>query len=421
MDPVKKRIALKTSDSMNNTGPIFNFALLAPLACMLLLFASCDTLNEKTRTNNSFSVDNHFVLQNGTPLEIRSVVYVPGYPGYLPWEIEQSLSLGDELEESIGQDIANIKALGANTIRFWGAPAYCYRALKSAGGLYFIQTIWIDGEAPDLQSSLFKEMTKSYIRSVIDRIYSVYTDNDPPLLLYLLGNELSETSILATDAAHPEINSYQGEQISTTSNISASEAFLAEMADYLKSYEDENYGNIPLVSYANFIYTADIIDTPFLDLRSHNVYPYDIPYRRPGTIVGSATGTLCQGWVEELKLRYPNIPLLISETGLSVSPNAVHAGPPHYGYGGNSEAEQAAGLLERITDINSAILPIAGLCFHEYLDAWWKFGQQDSHSQDPDDVEEWFGLTRFIEADEWYETEYRPSYAAIRQVWQAVQ
>jgi hypothetical protein len=388
---------------------------------ILLLFAlltySCDTSHHTSDTGR-YEADGNVILENGSPLLIRGVVYVPGYPGSLPWEIEHSTVLAEELRSSIDQDIRNIKAMGANTVRFWGAPAYCYEALKNEGGLAFIQTIWIDGEASDFQSLHFKEMTKSYIRSVIDRIYSVFTDNNPPLLLYLLGNELSAESILATDAAHPDINSYDGNYIHTDSNITATEAFLAEMADYLKGYEADNYGNASLVSYANFIYTADIIDTPFLDLRVHNVYPYDIPHLRPETAVGSSSGTLFQGWIEELKLRYPNIPLLIAETGLSVSPHAPHSGPPHYGYGGNTEAEQAACLQERITDISSTILPMAGVCIHEYLDAWWKFGLEDSYTQDPDDVEEWFGITRFVESGNWYETEFRPAYEFIRQIWQ---
>ncbi len=134
------------------------------------------------------------------------MVYVPGYPGYLPWEIEKSRSLPTELKNNIFTDIANIMAMGANTIRFWGAPKYCYEALKKVGDLYFIQTIWIKGDEADFQNTAFKETTKAYIREVIDRIYAVFDTNSPPLIAYLIGNELSESSILSTDAKHPEIN-----------------------------------------------------------------------------------------------------------------------------------------------------------------------------------------------------------------------
>ncbi len=365
----------------------------------------------------SFSVDNNYILKNNLPFQIKGVVYVPGYPGYLPWEIEKSTSLPAELRNSISTDISNIKAMDANTIRFWGAPKYCYEALKDVGDLNFIQTIWIKGDEPDFQNTAFKETTKTYIREVVDRIYSVFTDNSPPLVAYLVGNELSETSILSTDEAHPQISSYSGNYIITDSNITATEAFLAEMADYTRTYEFETYGNITLLSYANEIRTADIIETPFLDFISHNAYSYAVPYYRPNTSLGSNSGTIFQGWVEEVKSKHPNKPLLITETGLSVSPNANHVGAPNYGYGGNTELEQTTGLLQNINDINTTALPISGVCIHEYLDAWWKFGLEDSYSQDPDDIEEWFGIVKLINSNDWYFTEFRDSYNALKNIW----
>ncbi len=122
-------------------------------------------------------------------------------------------------------------------------------------------------------------------------------------------------------------------------------------------------------------------------------------------------------WIEEIKNKHPNKPLLISETGLSVSPNASPVGPPDYGYGGNTESEQAMGLVQNIIDINTLNLPTAGVCIHEYLDAWWKFGLEDSYTQDPDDVEEWFGLVRLINAGDWYSTEFRSAYETIKNIW----
>lgn len=373
--------------------------------------------NPNEEENISFSVDNNYILKNNLPFQIKGVVYVPGYPGYLPWEIEKSTSLPAELRNSISTDISNIKAMGANTIRFWGAPKYCYEALKIVGNLNFIQTIWIKGDEPDFQNSVFKETTKSYIREVVDRIYSAFNDNSPPLVAYIVGNELSETSILSTNATHPQINNYSGNYIITDSNITATEAFLAEMADYTRTYEFETYGNISLLSYANDIRTADIIETPFLDFISHNAYSYAVPYYRPNTSLGSNSGTIFQGWVEEIKSKHPNKPLLITETGLSVSPNANHVGAPNYGYGGNTELEQTTGLLQNINDINTTALPTAGVCIHEYLDAWWKFGLEDSYSQDPDDIEEWFGIVKLINSNDLYTTEYRNSYNVIKNTW----
>ena len=121
-------------------------------------------------------------------------------------------------------------------------------------------------------------------------------------------------------------------------------------------------------------------------------------------------------WILEVII--PILPLLITETGLSVSPNAQHIGPPNYGYGGNFESEQAIGLIQNINDIANADQPIAGVCIHEYLDAWWKFGLEDSYSQDPNDIEEWFGLVKLNPDSNWYTTEARSSYEAIQNIWE---
>lgn len=346
--------------------------------------------------NEVFTTDDHHILRDGEPFPIKGIVYVPGYPGCLPWDIENSPSLPQRLRNSIDRDIAEISAMGANTVRLWGAPRYCYESIKQAGNLFFLQTLWIATDASDLHNPEFKEDTKGYIRSVIDRIHDVYANDPAPLIAYLAGNELSESTILATNSAHPELTSYSGTYISTEQDLNASEVFLAEMADYVKEYEYEMYGVTHLASYSNDIRTADLIDTPFLDFRSHNVYSYSVPYYRPETSPGVVSGTMLQGWIEELKSRFPNSPLLITETGLSVSPNAPHVGPPNYGYGGNTEGEQAAGLLQNIEDIEMSQSPSAGVIVHEFLDAWWKTGLKDSYTHDPDDIEEWFGIIKLI-------------------------
>ncbi len=379
-------------------------------------FYFCATLSVPENDDNDFIVGNDYLLKNNIPYNIKGIVYVPGQPGFLPYDMSEMLSLPPEVENRIFTDIINIKDLGANTIRFWNANRYCYEVLQNIGGLNFIETIWIDN-SPDFQNIEFKETIKLNIRQVVDRVYSVFTDNSPPLIAFILGSELVEESILATDTAHPEINNFNGNYITTTGNVTATEAFLAEMADYLKTYEFNTYNNLTLVSYSNEIRTADILDTPFLDFRSFNLYSDAIASYLPNTTLGSTTGTLFQGYIEELKSKFPDKPLLISETGLSVSPSAVNVGPPNYGYGGNTEQEQATGIIQNINDINMTESPTAGVVIHEYSDAWWKWGLSDSNSQDPEDVQEWFGLVRFQELNDSYTIEFRPSYIEIQSIW----
>lgn len=386
------------------------------ISCTEKKIATLPGQNPNALTYN-FTVDQNKILKNGIPFYVKGVVYVPFYPGFLPWEIERQTTLSTELNNRIEEDIRLITSMGANTIRLWGAPKKCYEAIKQQGNIHFIQTIWIDGERADFQEPGFKEQTKTYIREVVDRIYGVYTDKNPPLVAYLVGNELSRNSILQTNLAHPTMNTYQGVYVRTTGIVNATEVFLAEMADYVKQYEKSRYGRTSLVSYANDIRTADDIDVPFLDFRSHNVYSYAVPYYRPSTSPGSSSGTLFQGWIEELKRRYPNKPLLLTEMGLSVSPNAQQVGPPNYGYGGNAESEQSVGLDRQLNDMETASVTIAGSCIHEFGDSWWKFGLDDSYTQDPNDIEEWFGLMKLSRTGNGYSVTPRPVYQMLQGRW----
>ena len=105
---------------------------------VILLLMICSCTKEKSNPNvviptsptaDIYSVNNHYILKNDLPFEIKGVVYVPGYPGTLPWETEQNTNLPLNFSNSINQDMINIKAMGANTVRLWGAPKKCYESI----------------------------------------------------------------------------------------------------------------------------------------------------------------------------------------------------------------------------------------------------------------------------------------------------
>jgi hypothetical protein len=367
-----------------------------------------------TNTENRFSCTQHSILMDGIPFQIKGVVYVPFLPGQLPWELENVSNIPQTLKTRIDGDLEAIHSMGANTIRLWGPPAYVYEALqKRTDDMAIMQTLWI-GSPGDLQDPAFKESTKAGFRTVIDRIYQFWPKRNPPILAYLAGNEISHESMSSTNSAHPEIHSYSGQYVRTSDNCTASEAFLAEMADYIKTYDKIKSGKIPLVSYANDIREPNL-NTGFLDFQSENAYSYAVPFYRPQTKPGSVSGTQFQGWIEEVKARVPLKPLLITETGLSVSPMTGHVGPPAYGYGGNTETEQANGILSNLQDIETSAFPNAGVCIHEYQDAWWKYDAEDSKTHDPADIEEWFGLVKI--QDNGSSVKVRPVYDRIKTRW----
>jgi hypothetical protein len=394
--------------------PVWIYSLLSCLGI------SC---TEKEKTNfsifpvsaeNRFSCTQHEILKDGIPFRIKGVVYVPFLPGQVPWELENASNISQTLKTRIDGDLEIIHSMGANTIRLWTAPPYVYEALQKRGDdMAILQTLWI-GSPNDLQNPAFKESTKASFRTIIDRIYQFWPKRNPPVLAYLAGNEISHESMISTNLAHPEIHSYNGQYVRTAENCTATEAFLAEMADYIKTYDQIKSGKIPLVSYANDI-REPTLHTGFLDFQSENAYSYAVPFYRPETKAGSASGTQFQGWIEEVKARVPLKPLLITETGLSVSPHAVHVGPPAYGYGGNTESEQADGILSNLLDIETSPLPIAGVCIHEYQDAWWKSDAEDSKTQDPADIEEWFGLVKIQENGS--SIKERPVFDRIKSHW----
>ena len=48
------------------------------------------------------------------------------------------------------------------------------------------------------------------------------------------------------------------------------------------------------------------------------------------------------------------------------------------------------------------------------------FGLEDSYSQDPNDIEEWFGVVKLKDSSDWNKTEFRSSYNALKEKWSLV-
>ncbi len=347
----------------------------------------------EVKNTNMFTVNKNYFYYDGKKFLVKGINYNPEYPGEFPWDISNLNPLPEKTKKRIQQDIKDIKSLNANTIRIWENPGVIYEYAKKEG-LFIFQTIWIDGAIKDYHSPAFKLSQKKYIRFMVDRVHNVNgADYSDIIIAYPVGNELSEESIMTTDTKHPEINHYNGKYTSAPYPSTPTECFIAEMSDYLKDYEQEKYGKTHLVTYINHVVTDSILKCGFLDFLAFNGFSNSVPEfsKNPP---GSKTGTDYQGWLEKLKSWHPNKPVLITEFGLSTAPDLPKCGPPNYGYGGNTEDDQADGIAQMWQDISTCRDSLAGGIVFEFNDGWWMVSADvtDKNMHDEDDGEEWFGI-----------------------------
>ncbi len=81
---------------------------------------------------------------------------------------------------------------------------------------------------------------------------------------FMNSNKLGESNIQSINSANPEINKYTVNFRNTVTELNATETLLAEVTDYIKSYETSIYGNNLLVSHAIDFRTADQIEKMLL-------------------------------------------------------------------------------------------------------------------------------------------------------------
>jgi len=279
---------------------------------------------------------------DGQKFFVKGTGYEPGArPGQYPW----SRTFEPDI---ITMDMNRIIDGGFNTIRTWSQLTEPELALVDSMGLNILLGIYVDSHG-DFGDPTFVTAAESSLRNTLS-----YSKNYDCIIGYLLMNEPITEDIYDAGAAET-----------------------VTLWTRLKNVINQEHPGIP-VSFAN-TGVGDFINMNIFDLSAYNLYMYG-----PSTVKHSMgyAGTL-----NYLKSMSPENPLVVTEYGLSVSPN----GPGGYGYGGNSEQEQADGDLFMYRGIIDA--GAQGGCVFNYLDGWWKNNEipNDADTHEPD-AEEWFGL-----------------------------
>ncbi|MFH1369096.1 MAG: hypothetical protein ABII64_08220 [Elusimicrobiota bacterium] len=345
---------------------------------------------------NVFTVDKDFIYLNGKKFIIKGVNYGFAYPGEMEWEYYSVKPFPKDVADRIIKDIKDIKSINMNTIRIWEPLAVvCEQAKKN--GLYIYYTLWWEMGADNFYTPGFLEKQKGFFRNYIDKLHNLNgVDYSDIVISYALGNEIPEKCVKNNDKLNAGIDEYKGEYISALKGSTPTECFLAQLGDYVKIYEKETYGVTHLITYSNMQPTEPLLRTDFLDYISFNAYSYSVWCWYRGE-KGSVTGSDYQGFIEWLRAKFPDKPLVFSEFGISTAPGIKREGPPNYSYGGCTEDDQADGFSRMWRDMMTANRPVAGAIVFQYHDFWghgWSDEPKeiDKKYHDEKDAEEWFGI-----------------------------
>jgi exo-beta-1,3-glucanase (GH17 family) len=303
------------------------------------------------------------VSANTSDSFIKGVAYNPHMPG----EGCDEFGKANYTQDFMWMNQANI-----NTIRTYDQVPEEILDTATKHGIDVIEGIWI-AQTGDFSDDSFKDNCKTHIKAVIDR-----DKNKPCIIGWCIGNELNEGNVRSV-------------------GNEATEKFLSELYDYAKSLDPNHF-----VTHANWP-PLDDLDLSFFDVISFNIYTYWPPK------VGDRG---YYDYIRELREKYPEKPLLVTEFGYSTSPD----GPGDGGYGGNSEEEQA----ELIKECWNAIVDagyIGGMVF-EWNDEWWKnecYGE-DKNTHKSDDPEEWFGIIAVEGAKDDYTIRKKMAYDTVQEM-----
>ncbi len=334
--------------------------------------------------------------------------------------------------------------------------------------LWLIQGVWLDDLAENLYEPRTKEAFESEIRDVIDIVHGqadiacvaghycgVYAaDISRWVIGVAIGRDVAPFVIRRTNRQNPARTSYLGDYVSFPDGT-PSEAWFAEMCDLAVRYEMDTYNAQRPISVVNWpaldpmshpteatleeelnirrLLGEEVTDTlpedpNDLDVVSIDVSNFEIEpgfeagmfvlyhvfhhwpeflFRDPAYLAvrDESGANPFLGYLQDLKSRYPDTPVLIGGYGISTSLDPTHLHPLGWHNGGITEQQQAQLLVRFSQSIRQANM--AGGIVFEWLDEWWKQVNDDftaplegTRDFDPlwlnrSDPEEAFGLVGY--------------------------
>ncbi|GEM44950.1 tetratricopeptide repeat protein [Deinococcus cellulosilyticus] len=368
-----------------------------------------------------------FQTASGKSIEVKGVNFGVALPGKFPSEFPEK-SYYQQWIKLVGDMNGNV--IRAYTI----LPPSFYEALLEYNTahkdrpIYLIHGVWTElPENDDYQGAFeeqfYREAThvinvlhgRAAIQPVPGHASGLYTSDVSPYLLgIIIGREWEPFSVMGFNERAPNFTSYQGTYLKAE-NVLPMEAWLARIMDRIIKYQVDTYNQQTPIAFTNWPtldpmthitettrdeenairrklgeqfekplvneFNNDEVGLDALKIEattafkagqfaSYHAYPYYPDFMNLDAGYSAHPVSNYQGYLEELKRHYGNMPILISEIGVPSSRSVAHFQNQGYTHGGHSEAEQARIDVELFKQIKDTGL--AGGILFALLDEWFK-------------------------------------------------
>lgn len=208
------------------------------------------------------------------PFEIRGVDMGSGCPG--EWAVDYEID-----RQTYLRWFGYIQDMGANTVRIYTIhhqdfydAFYEYNTRREKEGkdpLFLLNGVWVNDYVYNSHSSAYdRDFLDTFLndcRTLVDVIHGKVNlklgyqgvgsgnyrhDVSRWVLGYILGVEWESSLVAYTDQVNEDRNSYSGEFLYTTQDVSPFEAMLAQVGDKMIAHETKRYHQQRLVAFSNW-------------------------------------------------------------------------------------------------------------------------------------------------------------------------